>query len=228
MSISFRVRLYITLHQSCGRETGAVYLHLIDIARLESEMTQTDTGGQLPEPAAPRPRKRRRWRGVLVGALLLGVGVASGFAAGTVNGMPFWMMNAAVGHGLNPERVHKRIDRRVERVLDRVDASQEQQDKVAGIIKGAFNDLTALGIKPWEAREKALALFRADTIDPAALEAMRAEHIAMADSASKRVVQALTEAAQVLTPDQRRELAERWERRGRHWHRHERGDRGDR
>ncbi len=187
-------------------------------------MTQTDTGGQLPEPAAPQTRKRRRWRGVLVGALLLGVGVASGFAAGTVNGMPFWMMHAAVGHGLSPERVHKRIDRRVERVLDRVDASEEQQDKVAGIIKGAFNDLTALGIKPWETREKALALFRADTIDPAALEAMRAEHIAMADTASKRVVQALTEAAQVLTPDQRRELAQRWERRGSHWHRPERGD----
>jgi protein CpxP len=195
---------------------------------MESEMTQTDTGGQLPEPAAPQPRKRRRWRGVLVGTLLLGVGVASGFAAGTVNGMPFWMMNAAVHHGLNPERVHQRIDRRVERVLDRVDATKEQQDKVAGIIKGAFNDLTALGIKPWEVREKALTLFRADTIDPAALEAMRAEHIAMADTASKRVVQALTEAAQVLTPEQRRELAERWEHRGWRGHRGWHGDHGER
>jgi protein CpxP len=187
-------------------------------------MTETDTSGQLPETTAPKSRRPRRWRGVLLGTLLLGVGVASGFAAGTVNGMPFWMMNAAVHHGLSPERVAKRIDRRVDRALDRVDATTEQREKVSGIFKGAFNDLTALGIKPWETREKVLTLMRADTVDPAAFEALRAEQISMADTASKRVVQAMTEAAQVLTPEQRRELADRWERHGPHGHHAERGD----
>jgi Spy/CpxP family protein refolding chaperone len=189
---------------------------------MESDMTETDTGGQLPDPAAPRTRKPRRLRAIVLGALLLGVGLASGFAAGTVNGMPFWMLGAATHHGLNPERVAKRIDRRVDRVLDRVDATSDQRDKVSGIVKGAFNDLTALGVKPWEARDKAIALLRADTIDPAAFETLRAEQISTADAASRRVVQALTEAAQVLTPEQRRELADRWERRG--W----RGHHGDR
>jgi Spy/CpxP family protein refolding chaperone len=191
---------------------------------MESDMTETDTNGQLPEPA-PKARRPRRLRAIVFGTLLLGVGVASGFAAGTVNGMPFWMMNAAVHHGLNPERVAKRIDHRVDRVLGRVDATDEQRDKVSGIIKGAFNDLTALGVKPWEVRAKAVALLRADTIDPAAFEALRAEQISMADAASKRIVQAMTEAAQVLTPEQRRELADRWERRGWRGHHGERGDR---
>ena len=175
-------------------------------------MTETDTGGQLPEAGASRPRRRPALRAAIIGAVLLGVGAVSGFAAGTVNGVPFWALSAAAGHGLNPERVAKHIDKRVNRVLGKVDASQEQRDKVSGIFKGAFTDLTALGIKPGEIHAKAFALLRADTIDPAAFEALRAEQVSMADTASKRIVQAMTEAAQVLTAEQRRELADRWER----------------
>jgi protein CpxP len=204
-------KLYV--HDVGGKQAGSIF-RSSTIWAMESDMTETGTGGQLSDPAAPRTRKRRRLRAIVLGTLLLGVGAASGFAAGSVNGMPFWMLNAATHHGHNPERVAKRIDRRVDRVLDRVDATSEQRDKVGGIVKGAFNDLTALGIKPWETREKAIALLRADTVDPAAFEAMRAEQISMADAASKRVVQALTEAAQVLTPEQRRELADRWDRHG--------------
>lgn len=177
-------------------------------------MTNDDTSGQVPEAAVRKTWRPRRLRALVLGTVLLGVGAASGFAAGSVSGMPFWMLNAATHHGLNPERVAKRIDHRVDRMLNRVDASQEQRDKVSGIVKGAFNDLTALGINPWDARQKALTLLRADTVDPAAFEALRAEQISTADAASKRVVQALTEAAQVLTPEQRRELADRWERHG--------------
>ena len=65
---------------------------------------------------------------------------------------------------------------------------------------------------PWEARGKFVELLRADTIDPAAFETLRAEQIAKADAASKRVVQAMTEAASVLTVEQRRELTQRWEK----------------
>jgi periplasmic protein CpxP/Spy len=184
---------------------------------MESDMTETTPSGQLPEAAASLPRRRRpAMRAALIGAVLLGVGAVSGFAAGTVNGMPFWMMRAGMEHGLNPERVAKHIDRRVDRVLGRVDASQAQRDKVSGILKGAFTDLTALGIKPAEIHAKAFALLRADTIDPAAFEALRVEQIGMADTASKRIVQAMSEAAQALTPEQRRELADRWESHRRH------------
>jgi protein CpxP len=199
---------------------------------MENRMTETGTGQDLPQPAAPRTRRARPWRAAILGTVLLGVGAASGFAAGSLHGAPWWILGAAAHHQLNPERVSQRIDRRVDRVLDRVDASQEQRDKVSGILKGAFNDVTALGINPMEARDKFLGLLRADTIDPAAFEALRAEQVSTVDAASKRVVQALTEAAQVLTPEQRRELADRWERRSERWGRHHDrdrdNDRGDR
>ena len=101
----------------------------------------------------------------------------------------------------------------MERVLSRVDATAEQRGKVSGITKAAISDLTAQGIMPWEARRKFVELLRADTIDPAAFETLRAEQISKADAASKRVVQAVTEAAAVLTVEQRRELTERWQKR---------------
>ena len=58
------------------------------------------------------------------------------------------------------------------------------------------------------ARKRGMALLAAPQIDRAALEQLRTEQIAMADSSSKRLTQALTEAAEVLTPPQRQKMAE--------------------
>ena len=171
-------------------------------------MTDTETVAQ-----EQGPRGRRRWRGAIIGAALFAVGTASGFAVATAHGMPWWMLGAATHHRLDPERIAARVDRRVEKVLSRVGATEEQRNKVSGITKAAIADLSALGVAPWEARGKFVELLRADTIDPAAFETLRAEQIGKADAASKRVVQALTESAAVLTVEQRRELTERWHKR---------------
>jgi Spy/CpxP family protein refolding chaperone len=46
--------------------------------------------------------------------------------------------------------------------------------------------------------------------DRAALEALRAEHLALADDVSKRLAAGLADAADVLTPEQRAKLAAHW------------------
>ena len=71
-------------------------------------------------------------------------------------------------------------------------------------------DLAKLGIDPRDTHEKFLTLLRADKIDPDALEALRVAQLAKWDAASKRIVQAVAEAAPVLTPAQRRELTDPW------------------
>ena len=70
-----------------------------------------------------------------------------------------------------------------------------------------------------EARLQAMDLFTRDQVDRAAFEKLRAEQIELADRASKRFTEALADAAVVLTPLQRKRLAERMRRmRGRRWH----------
>ena len=65
-----------------------------------------------------------------------------------------------------------------------------------------------------------------DGVDRAAIEALRAEQLALADAASKRFAQALGDTAEVLTPEQRRKIDDRLtelrERRG-FWHGWRRG-----
>ena len=70
-------------------------------------------------------------------------------------------------------------------------------------------DIAPLRGKMKEARTQGIELMAAPTLDRAAIEKLRTEQIALADISSKRVTQALADAAEVLTPDQRRKLAER-------------------
>ena len=78
-------------------------------------------------------------------------------------------------------------------------------------------ELQPLHEKFHAARGQAMELLTRDRIDPAAIESLRAEQLRLADDASRRFTRALTDAAEVLTPEQRKDLAARFERRRRRW-----------
>lgn len=111
-------------------------------------------------------------------------------------------------------------DAHVERMLQHfyieIEATEEQKQRLAPIVKSALKELAPLREKFRAARAQALELLTRERVDPAALESLRAEQVSLADDASRRFTRALAEAAQVLTPAQRKELAERLERRHRH------------
>ena len=77
----------------------------------------------------------------------------------------------------------------------------------------------------WAARQRGRTLLTQPSIDRGAIETLRTEQLALADGASRRLAQALGDAADVLTPEQRRKLDDRLtelrERRGfwQGWHR---------
>ena len=156
---------------------------------------------------------QRRWgRLLLAAALLLGLGGVGGFALGAHKASSFFWHAMAPGKH-TPEETAAMVERKVNHVLSHVDATDEQKTKVTAIAKAVVADLTKLGFTPGEGRSKFLQLFRADKVDPDAIEALRTEQSTKWDAATKRIAQAVAEAAQVLKPEQRRELTERWYRR---------------
>jgi Spy/CpxP family protein refolding chaperone len=101
-----------------------------------------------------------------------------------------------------------------------VDATPEQQQKLAAIAKQAARDLAPMREEARATRKQAIELLSAPKVDRAAIEKLRAAKLQHADAASRRVTQALADAAEVLTPEQRTKLAEHAARMGHRRHRH--------
>ena len=151
----------------------------------------------------------------LVGGLATGIGVsawAHGDQGKERHGGGF------MSEPFDPAQMDQRIERMAKHFAVEIDATAEQSAKLAEIAKGAAKDLRPLREKLKEARKRGLALLAAPNVDRSAIEQLRSEQIAAADAASKRLTQALADAADVLTPDQRKKAAERIEKR-RSWRR---------
>jgi periplasmic protein CpxP/Spy len=123
-----------------------------------------------------------------------------------------WHHGHRFGHeAMSPADLQTHVDRMVGHFARHADATAEQQTKIAAIAKAAATELLPLHQQFFEAHKKALELLRQPAIDRAALEALRAEQIARADAASKRLLQALADVAGVLTPEQRARIADRFD-----------------
>jgi periplasmic protein CpxP/Spy len=105
------------------------------------------------------------------------------------------------------------IERRVNRVLGAVDASTEQKQKARAIFEKAANDLYGMRDKRTENRRAMREALAAATIDHAKVEQLRQDRMKLADATSKRLTDAMVEAAEVLTPAQRGDLAARMKHR---------------
>jgi protein CpxP len=97
----------------------------------------------------------------------------------------------------------------IEHLLDMVDATDAQRAQIKQIMDAAKQDLKAQHSGGRSLHEQGMALFSAPNIDAAAIEALRVQISAQRETASKRMSQAMVEAARVLTPEQRAKLAER-------------------
>jgi protein CpxP len=108
------------------------------------------------------------------------------------------------GRNMDPATMSKHIDGMVNHIL--ADGTPEQKTKVSGILKAALTDLTPLRTQHQAAHQEVLKLLSQPTIDRVALEKVRASEIQLADQASRRITQAVEDAADVLTPQQRTKL----------------------
>jgi Spy/CpxP family protein refolding chaperone len=122
--------------------------------------------------------------------------------------MHMGMMRGDMG---DPAQMGEHIERMVGHLAVEIDATPEQESKLAEIAKAAAAELVPLRQQWREARTDAIALLTAPTVDRAAIEQFRAAQLQLADTASKELAEALADAAEVLTPEQRQALAERME-----------------
>ena len=149
-------------------------------------------------------------------ALAAGVAQTASAAPGTgpdvQPGAPSHAMMAAGGMG----GMHGMADgRHIERMLDAVSATPEQRAQIKSIGDAARADLKAQHQAGRALHEQNLALFAQPNIDARAIEAVRQQMLAQHDQASKRMTQAMIDVSRVLTPEQRKLLADRMaQRRG--------------
>jgi Spy/CpxP family protein refolding chaperone len=142
---------------------------------------------------------------LLAGSLAVGAGSGAAFA------------RAEDGKAFDPARFQQRIEKRVDKALSGTDATAEQKKKVAEIVGAAFKDQRALHDQRKANRKAMEEALQAPTIDPAKIEAIRAERMKLADDSSKRFTKALTDAGNVLTVQQRQAFFKAWgERHGHH------------
>jgi Spy/CpxP family protein refolding chaperone len=142
--------------------------------------------------------------------------LAGGVAAGI--GFKAFANGRRHGHGpIDPANLDKHLDRMLKHLYVEIDATEAQKQQLEPIVKQAAKDLLPLRENLHAGRRDAIALLSQDRVDPAALEALRAKQIGLADEASRRLTRALAEAAEVLTPAQRKELAAHFARRHGRW-----------
>ena len=123
----------------------------------------------------------------------------------------------------DPAKFNQHIEKRVDRALTGTDATADQKKKVSTIIEQAFTDMKPLHDKRVENRKAMAEAMQAPTIDKAKIESLRQEQMKTADAGSKRFTQALTDAGDVLSVQQRQAFFKKWSERGEHGHHGKRG-----
>lgn len=162
------------------------------------------------EKATPRHRTRRAvLYGILGSSVLAALVAARPIAAAVQEGGWRRLHGGGWGHGArSPEAMREHVQVGVKWALRSVDATEDQQQRVSGILTGALDDALKLKDRHRENREAFATALAGATVDRAALEEARKAELALAEEGSQLLVKTLADAAEVLTPEQRKELLE--------------------
>jgi len=161
-----------------------------------------------------RTRSRSRkglWMGL---ALMLGAGA---LAVGVPMAQAHDFGGGPGGAGMHGGGPGGHFGFRVQRLLEKVNASDSQKTQVKAIWDGLAPQLKAAHQQHGELHKQIAQAMAAPTIDPARIEKLRQQSVQAMDQTSKLITQGMVQTAQVLTPDQRKQaLAEIEKHRGEH------------
>jgi len=183
------------------------------------------SAGSSTNPPPQQARRGRSW--LILPTVALAAALTGAVATSAMSqysdgqGIPMHFMG---GHQFDPAKAEEHADRMVRHLAIEVDATNDQTEKLRTIVRTAVKDLIPLREKIKSARGRVRDLLTAPTIDRAALESLRTEQMANIDAATRRIAQALADAGDVLSVDQRRKLEDRLDEWREHrafwrWHR---------
>jgi protein CpxP len=140
-----------------------------------------------------------------LGGIALTVGVAANAGdTNLISGMHDSMMGMHHGHG----DMGKHVDAMLAHLYKAVDATDAQKNQLAPIVHQAATELMPLHEQLYASHKQLLNMLSQDTIDRAALETFRVTQLQTVDKISKRLFQMTEDMGDVLTPVQRKQLAE--------------------
>ncbi|HEY1879994.1 MAG TPA: Spy/CpxP family protein refolding chaperone [Caulobacteraceae bacterium] len=148
-----------------------------------------------------RPGARTWW----LAAAFAGVFVAGGL---TFSGVSLAADQMGAAHGEGHMQMHAMMAEHLDKALAAVDATPDQKARIHQIMRGAMQSMGPMHQQMAGTHTELHRLLTAPVIDRAALEKLRADRIADVDQASRRLVGALADAAEILTPEQRAKLGQ--------------------
>lgn len=162
----------------------------------------TDTNNNDADMTAPA---KRSWKkpliiGAVALAALAGVGAAAFADGGPDDFGPHMGMRGRLMRGF--------MEYRINQILTDVGANDAQKAKLEALIKTTMDEVRPDRNEMRHMHDEALDLLTAPTIDRTAIEALRVKHVAEVDARSKTIAKAIGDAAEVLTPEQRKKLVD--------------------
>ena len=140
-------------------------------------------------------------------AVAVAVGVSAQVAA-----MGGWHHGSIMDGTHSAAEVNAHVDHMLKHFYVEIEATEAQKAQIGPLVKQAVTDLLPLHTQAQAAHQHAMDALSQATLDRGALEAARAEHLQLADQASKRLVQLIGDVGDVLTPSQRKALSDHLER----------------
>jgi len=165
----------------------------------------------LPAPNGPSFRRRLFNRYTLV-SFVAGAVLAAGVGASALAGMGGFHHGTMMDGTHSAADVSAHVDHMLKHFYVEIDATDAQKAQIAPLVKQAVEDLMPLHAELHTAHTHAIQALTQANVDRGSLEAARAEHLQLADKASKRVTQLIADVGDVLTPPQRKALADHLER----------------
>ena len=168
-------------------------------------MNKTSSIARASSPGR-RPARRIAVIGLVLGGLAIAIGAVAQNAA--TGGFHHGAHHAQMANA-SPADVAAHVDEMLLHIYAQTAATPAQQAQIAPLVQATATDLAQLHAQFHAEHAQMLVLLTADPIDRAALENARVAQLNVVDQASKEIVQLLADTAGVLTPEQRKALADK-------------------